>query len=382
MEEHEREVEKGVVYDEFSKNGSCKEINKINDENKSEIKNCVNNGDDSKVQNKHSTNSNELKIGDDNKEENVNDMDSNIIGVEGTGTDTCGDTNTETNAKAVNEDILDEMFDDFLKDIESVITPRNKNQEKQKRFKKEDVGTEIARILANKNNSAFTIFDIVNEDVNMEIIKNKYKQLSILIHPDKCDHKNANEAFHILNKAYEELKQDEVKEQYKNVYEIAKKNIIKKLKLPKKKKNEINEYFNIQEEEYDITKEIQQQINEECERLLKERQEKQEYAQKCKMANLRYAQEKEEERLKEELKKEEERKKWNERRDERVNSWKSYKQEIFQNEKEFQLFKIIGKKKEERTEEEKELLKKITINTIDLKHPVNKKRKKKSDVFK
>ncbi|GAW83280.1 DnaJ protein [Plasmodium gonderi] len=270
------------------------------------------------------------------------------------------------------EDELNEMFDDFLKDIENISSNKD-NEQERKKINKGDAQSEITRLLANKNSSPFEIFDI-HEDINMEEIKSKYRRLSVLIHPDKCKIEKANEAFHILNKAYEELKRDDIKEQYKSVYETAKKNIIKKLNL-KKKKNELNEYLNKKEEEYEITKEIQLLINEECEILLKVQKEKLEYAEKCKQANLQYARDKEEEKLKEELKKEEERKLWMQGRDERVNSWKNYKKDNLKTEKEFLIYKNVGKKKEERTEEEKEQLKKLPA-TSRIESDVQKKRRK------
>ncbi|VTZ81388.1 uncharacterized protein PY17X_1407400 [Plasmodium yoelii] len=272
----------------------------------------------------------------------------------------------------INDSQLDELFEDFLKDVESISSNQNIPKETNK-LKKEDAEKEINRILSNKNSSPFEILGI-HQNINLDIIKNRYRQLSILIHPDKCKLEKANEAFHILNTAYEDLKRDDIKEQYKSVYEVAKKNIVKKLNL-KKKKNDINEYLNIEEEEYEITKEIQQLINEECEVLLKKQKEKFEYAQKCKLANLKYVQEKEEERLREELKKEEEQKLWAERRDERVNSWKSYKNENIKNEKEFHLYKNINKKKEERTEEEQEQIKKMSIKSNVENHTYKKRRK-------
>ncbi|SBT46939.1 DnaJ protein, putative [Plasmodium ovale wallikeri] len=271
----------------------------------------------------------------------------------------------------VGEDELNDLFDDFLKDIENISSNKDRKNE-GKKMNKGDAEKEITRILANKNSSPFEIFDL-HEEINMDIIKSKYRRLSILIHPDKCKIEKANEAFHILNKAYEDLKKDDIKEQYKTVYETAKKNIIKKLNL-KKKKNDINEYLNVKEDEYEITKEVQLLINDECEKLLKEQKEKMEYAQKCKLANLKYVQEQEEEKLKEELRKEEERKLWAERRDERVNNWKSYKKENWKSEKEFVLYKNVGKKKEERTEEEKEKLKKLPINSIAEKNAHKKRR--------
>ncbi|SPJ11794.1 DnaJ protein, putative [Plasmodium sp. DRC-Itaito] len=270
------------------------------------------------------------------------------------------------------DDDMNELLENFLQDIEN-ITSNKENKFEEKKINKGDAGKEINRILEHKHSSPFEIFGIY-ENINMDLIKSRYRKLSILIHPDKCKIDKAAEAFHILTRAYEELQKDEIKEQYKSVYEIAKKNIIKKHQLKKKKINEINEYLNKTEEEYEITKEIQQLINEECEHLLKVQREKIEYAQNCKLANLKYVQEKEEERLKEEMEKEKEKKLWEQGREERVNNWKNYKKENLKDEKEFNLYKNINKKKQERSEEEKQKLKNVPLKYDQ--NDVHKKRKK------
>ncbi|SOV17224.1 DnaJ protein, putative [Plasmodium gaboni] len=281
------------------------------------------------------------------------------------------DENQFNNNNNDDDDDMNELLDNFLQDIENITSNKEKKVE-DKKLNKEDAGKEINRILEHKNSSPFEIFGIY-ENINMDLIKSRYRKLSILIHPDKCKIDKAADAFHILTRAYEELQKDDIKEQYKSVYEIAKKNIIKKHQLKKKKINEINEYLNKSEEEYEITKEIQQLINEECENLLKVQREKMEYAQKCKLANMKYVQEKEEERLKEEMEKEKEKKLWEQGRDERVNNWKNYKKENLKDEKEFHLYKNINKKKQERTEEQKQKLKNVPL-TYD-QNDVNKKRK-------
>ncbi|SOS80186.1 DnaJ protein, putative [Plasmodium sp. gorilla clade G1] len=282
------------------------------------------------------------------------------------------DENQLNNNNNDDDDDMNELLENFLQDIDNITSNKEKNVE-EKKLNKGDAGKEINRILEHKHSSPFEIFGIY-ENINMDLIKSRYRKLSILIHPDKCKIDKAAEAFHILTRAYEELQKDEIKEQYKSVYEIAKKNIIKKHQLKKKKINEINEYLNKTEEEYEITKEIQQLINEECENLLKIQKEKIEYAQNCKLANMKYVQEKEEERLKEEMEKEKEKKLWEQGRDERVNNWKNYKKENLKDEKEFHLYKNINKKKQERTQQEEQKLKNVPLTYEQ--NNVHKKRKK------
>ena len=50
----------------------------------------------------------------------------------------------------------------------------------------------------------FDILEIGHEASEAEI-KKKYRMLSILVHPDKCKHERAADAFHTLEQAYKTL---------------------------------------------------------------------------------------------------------------------------------------------------------------------------------
>lgn len=60
----------------------------------------------------------------------------------------------------INDSQLDELFEDFLKDVESISSNQNIAKETNK-LKKEDAEKEINRILSNKNSSPFEILGIV-----------------------------------------------------------------------------------------------------------------------------------------------------------------------------------------------------------------------------
>jgi len=63
---------------------------------------------------------------------------------------------------------------------------------------------EIERIIKNKSNY-LEVLGVTRQSTQNEIKKN-YKRLSLLVHPDRNKNKGAEEAFMILNKAYEEVK--------------------------------------------------------------------------------------------------------------------------------------------------------------------------------
>jgi curved DNA-binding protein CbpA len=45
----------------------------------------------------------------------------------------------------------------------------------------------------------------VKPDVNPSVLKKRYWKLSLLVHPDKCSHPQAHEAFMALNQAFKDL---------------------------------------------------------------------------------------------------------------------------------------------------------------------------------
>ena len=45
-------------------------------------------------------------------------------------------------------------------------------------------------------------------------IKKKFRMLSILVHPDKCRHEKAADAFHLLEQAYKTLMDSEKRRMY------------------------------------------------------------------------------------------------------------------------------------------------------------------------
>ncbi|XP_024522880.1 uncharacterized protein LOC9640968 [Selaginella moellendorffii] len=68
---------------------------------------------------------------------------------------------------------------------------------------------EVTRILDPDMRDAYHILS-VKPDATAEVIKKRYWKLSLLVHPDKCAHPHAQDAFTTINKAFQEL-QDPVK---------------------------------------------------------------------------------------------------------------------------------------------------------------------------
>ncbi|XP_021288684.1 uncharacterized protein LOC110419880 [Herrania umbratica] len=63
---------------------------------------------------------------------------------------------------------------------------------------------EVTRIMGVEADSPYDVIG-ANRNMSADNIKKKYWKLSLLVHPDKCTHPQAHQAFIILNKAFKEL---------------------------------------------------------------------------------------------------------------------------------------------------------------------------------
>ncbi|BBG99536.1 DNAJ heat shock N-terminal domain-containing protein, partial [Prunus dulcis] len=63
---------------------------------------------------------------------------------------------------------------------------------------------EVTRIMDAADDSLYDILG-ANQNMSAENIKKRYWKMSLLVHPDKCSHPQAQQAFVKLNKAFKEL---------------------------------------------------------------------------------------------------------------------------------------------------------------------------------
>ncbi|XP_022981677.1 uncharacterized protein LOC111480750 [Cucurbita maxima] len=66
------------------------------------------------------------------------------------------------------------------------------------------ISSQVARIMDVEGDSPYDIFGL-NRNLSIENIKKRYWKMSLLVHPDKCSHPQANQAFIRLNNAFKEL---------------------------------------------------------------------------------------------------------------------------------------------------------------------------------
>ncbi|ESQ38633.1 hypothetical protein EUTSA_v10028527mg [Eutrema salsugineum] len=67
---------------------------------------------------------------------------------------------------------------------------------------------EVTRIMEAEANSPYDVLG-VNHNMAADNMKKRYWKLSLLVHPDKCSHPQAQQAFVLLNKAFKELQDPE-----------------------------------------------------------------------------------------------------------------------------------------------------------------------------
>ncbi|GAB4824598.1 hypothetical protein Ancab_007471 [Ancistrocladus abbreviatus] len=185
---------------------------------------------------------------------------------------------------------------------------------------------EVVRILACFKLNPFEYLNLPF-DASPEDVKKQYRKLSLLVHPDKCKHPQAKEAFGALAKAQQLLLDTQERDYIQSQVKAAKDELLVKWRKQLKKdtaskiKSLVDEKF---EEQYEKSGEFQQQLKLKVRELLTE----QEWRRR-KMA-MRISEEegrlkKDEEEQKEMWKKKREHEEqWEGTREQRVSSWRDF----------------------------------------------------------
>ncbi|KAF8819428.1 DnaJ domain-containing protein [Cardiosporidium cionae] len=199
------------------------------------------------------------------------------------------------------------------------------------------------RLTAQIFKNPFQTFQLT-PDASEEDIKRQFRKISLLIHPDKCSHLKAREAFQILSKAYETLQKPEMRKKYDSVIVKAKKRVLKEIAKENKKRRTLGLVL-LPEEESQLQKEIMAM----CDAILEEQEHHRNYAESCKAANERYTKEQEAQLISESINKRDEKRKWEETRDVRVNSWRNFKGLVEEKKVKIAAFCGLRHEKEQRT---------------------------------
>ncbi|PFH52928.1 hypothetical protein AMATHDRAFT_138681 [Amanita thiersii Skay4041] len=175
---------------------------------------------------------------------------------------------------------------------------------------------EVERILKAFKLNPYDVLDI-GEIASPEDIKKKYKQISLFIHPDKCPHARAPEAFDLLKKAESELSDKAKREELDAVINQARILVLKSLQLPTSTPDGDPKLKNL-----DLP--FKARLRTQSKELLIEEELRRRKAIKMNLANEGLEAKKKDEELAAKKRKAEDDKLWEENREQRVDSWRSF----------------------------------------------------------
>jgi len=175
---------------------------------------------------------------------------------------------------------------------------------------------EVERILTAFKLNPYDILDI-EESATQEEIKRKYRQLSLVIHPDKTTHARAPEAFDILKKAESDLSDEKKRPNLDAVIAESRIMVLKSLSLPSSTPSSDPALRN-------LNPSFKTRVRAQTKDLLIEEELRRRKAIKMNLANEGLEAQKKDEEIASRKRKAEDDKNWEETRDQRVDSWRSF----------------------------------------------------------
>lgn len=228
-------------------------------------------------------------------------------------------TSAGANEKPKKDDMsMDKFFGALLNEVNGIKSQKRQKMEEQFASPEEMV----ERLVGKEFKSAFEVLQISPDATEGEITK-MYRKVSMMVHPDKCKHERAHDAFQVVSKAYTDLKDPVYKEKYKDVIEQAKKRVNEareKENLARKKSGE--EQLPMDGPDFD------QAVVLECDNMLDVTEKEATYADKVRQANESRMNGLQGERKKRDRKEMTDKKKWEVNRDKRVAGWQIFQQNV------------------------------------------------------
>ncbi|KAH7097357.1 chaperone regulator [Auriculariales sp. MPI-PUGE-AT-0066] len=175
---------------------------------------------------------------------------------------------------------------------------------------------EVDRILKAFKLNPYEILDL--DDVcKPEEIKKKFRQLSLFIHPDKCPHARAPEAFDLLKKAEQELSDENKRGELDSLITRARSDLLKSHGIP----------TTVQKDDLRVISLVppfKQQLRAKVKEMLIEEEVRRRKAIKNNLANEGFEAQKKEVEVQTRKRKAEDDKAWEEGREQRVGSWRNF----------------------------------------------------------
>merc|ERR1719409_885580 len=116
---------------------------------------------------------------------------------------------------------MEGLFAAFMTEVTTLKTDKRKKIEEKLSTPEEIIERLIKKA---KSGSAYELLQIAPDASEGEVTK-QYRKLSIMIHPDKCQHDLASEAFQILAKAYNDMKDPGYKDKHSDVIKEARRRV-------------------------------------------------------------------------------------------------------------------------------------------------------------
>jgi DnaJ family protein C protein 8 len=162
---------------------------------------------------------------------------------------------------------------------------------------------------------------MISNDATDEEIKKQYRQLSILVHPDKCLDSRASDAFHILETAYKTLQDSEKKKFFQRIIREAK----ERVDLERKKENKLR----IKKGQPPLPSDsLDFELKQMIKKVIDEIDERKEHTERIETSHKKREREEEEIRYAQEEYEKHYNKEWESYRDKRVKNWNKFQSKI------------------------------------------------------
>jgi DnaJ family protein C protein 8 len=214
--------------------------------------------------------------------------------------------------------LVDSAFALFMDEVSNLQS--SKMQQMVSDFGSGD--SQVERLTSKMFASAYEVL-LLPHDADEKAIRNQYRKLSALVHPDKCKHPKANEAFHILKKALDDLMDPNYQDKYKEIIPIARQRVYERRKAENPARMKRGE-DPLELEGVDFDK----AVLEECENMLKHEAEEMEYAERVRKSNEERLEESRRQRVAERDAEKKRKRQWDRTREQRVAGWRTFQDNV------------------------------------------------------
>jgi|LauGreDrversion4_2_1035121.scaffolds.fasta_scaffold49890_2 DnaJ family protein C protein 8 len=244
---------------------------------------------------------------------------------------------TEVRSKGDDDVDIDATFAMFMNEVDSIQS--SKMQQMLGDFGSAE--SQVERLTSRIFTSAYDVM-MLGPDADEKTIKAQYRKLSALVHPDKCRHSKAHEAFLVVKKAQDDLMDPNYHDKYKDILPVARKNVYERRKAANPERMKRGE-DPLELEGLDFNA----AVIEECEAILRHEAEEADYAERVRKSNEERLEESRKRRVAERNADRKKQKQWENTRELRVAGWRAFQDNVQQGHVKTATVGTIHTKKEE-----------------------------------